>query len=129
MKTKTNVEALAVALCSAQNADRSGNAEWSARHRATIASILRNAPTGSGIDNGTELDEQRTGAERIVFKVAYHRMNEHGYVGWRTYTVRIVPSFVGSFTVTVAGRDDNGTKDYLADVYSAWAGEEYNDAQ
>lgn len=131
MKTKTNIEALAVALCSAQNAERSGNAEWQDRHNETIRRIMRNAPSGAGIDNGTKLDEKRTTADRIVFIVDYHRMDSNGYYcGWRTYTVRIVPSFVGSFTVTVSGRDNgDGTKGYLADVYAQWAGEEYSDAQ
>jgi hypothetical protein len=135
MKTKTNVEALAVALSSAQSAERSGNTEWQERHNETIARIMRNAPSGAGIDNGTKLQsftvDHRNKPDRIVFAVDYHRMNVDGYYcGWRTYTVRIVPSFVGGFTVTVSGRDNgDGTKDYLTDVYAQWASEEYNDAQ
>lgn len=129
--TKNNVQALSEALQAAANCEKALNrSEWLQRHRATIASILREAPSGSGIDNGTKLDEQRTGTQRIVFVVDWHRMNEHGsYCGWRTYRVTLRPTFSG-VDVDVTGRDNgDGTKDYLAEVYLAWALSPYSDAQ
>jgi hypothetical protein len=44
-------------------------------------------------------------------------MNPDGfYDGWRDYMVTARPAFDG-VTVTVTGKDYNGTKDYLGDLF------------
>jgi hypothetical protein len=124
VNARTNIAALASALEALGNCERSGNTEWATKHEATIDRIMGEAPSGSGIDNGTVLDDDTTsasGGKRIVFNVAFHRMNEHGgYDGWRNYRVTIRPTFDG-IDVAVTGRGDETTKDYLADVYRCWA--------
>jgi hypothetical protein len=48
-------------------------------------------------------------------------MNEHGmYDGWTRHAITIRPTFDG-IDVRIGGRDRNGIKEYLADVYREWA--------
>ena len=48
-------------------------------------------------------------------------MNDVGYYcGWTTFRVIIRPTFSG-ISVDVTGRGDEGTKDWLADVFREWA--------
>ena len=123
---QTNVQALAAAVAAIsrleQQAER-GHARQSIidAWRDLRDAILRDAPSGSGIDCGTKLDAARCTAMKVVLDVAFHHMNEVGmYSGWTEHTVTITPTF-GSIHVSVGGRDRNGIKDYLADVYRAWA--------
>src|SRR6185369_12291929 len=52
------------------------------RHQARLDAILQTAPSGSGFDSGTTLDDSST-PERLKFNTAFHHMSEHGfYTGW-----------------------------------------------
>lgn len=125
MKAETNIQRLARAIEAKANCARSPVNQYGLDlHAKAIAEIMRGAPSGAGIDAGTKLDEERSGSDRIVFVVEYHRMNDAGfYDGWQTYRVTVRPSFSG-IDVDVTGRGDEDTKDYLADVYLTWANEE-----
>lgn len=75
-------------------------------------------PSGSGIDRGTIIDRERSRPDRIVLVCSFHHMNEHGYYdGWTDHEVIVRPSLAWGFTLRVTGRDRNGIKDYLHDVY------------
>lgn len=83
--------------------------------------IMRDAPSGSGIDCGTTLSEQVCSATRIELYCEFHHMDDVGmYSGWTEHRVTITPTFDG-IDVRIGGRDRNGIKDYLADVYRTWA--------
>lgn len=85
--------------------------------------MAANAPRGSGIDNGTRIYYARCKPERIVLDVDFHMMDEHGYYcGWETYTIVIHPTLTcGPIKITfLAGRERNGIKDYLADLFREW---------
>lgn len=83
--------------------------------------IMRDAPSGSGIDCGTKLVPERCTSARIVLSCAFHHMNDVGmYSGWTEHVVTITPTFEGVH-VAVSGRNRNGIKDYLADTYYHWA--------
>ncbi len=83
--------------------------------------IMRDAPSGSGIDCGTKLAMEKCSSDRIVFATSFHHMNDVGmYSGWTDHYVTITPTFDG-IDVRIGGRDRNGIKDYLADVYREWA--------
>lgn len=85
-----------------------------------LEKIMDSAPSGSGIDNGTKLDETKSGQAKLVFTFGYHHMNEHGfYDGWTDHTAVVTPSFNG-FNLKITGRDRNQIKDYLYDVYAHW---------
>lgn len=120
-RTETIAARLASALQALANCARLPVNDWGHKlHSATVAGIMRNAPSGSGIDDKVTLTEH-SNARRLVFFVPFHRMDENGfYCGWQTFRVVIVPTFSG-IDVAVTGRGDDGTKDWLADVFRDWA--------
>lgn len=117
---RTILQALASTLQASANCEKHGNAEWFAKHNETINAIMDEAPSGSGIDTGTELDLDATNENKIVFTCGFHHMDENGcYDGWTEHKVIITPTFAG-FDVRVTGRDRNQIKDYLADEFHNW---------
>jgi len=122
--TERVVHALAVAFGSHARCVKAGNTEWEEKHKAAISSILQDAPSGSGIDNGTKLDWERSTEEKLVFQTSFHHMTEGFYDGWTEHTVTVRPSFVFGVGVKVSGRNRNDIKDYLAEVFGVWMQEE-----
>lgn len=117
MKTRTTTIAreLSVTLSRLNNLRNMPNGDASGAE-SELSALLDMLPSGSGIDCGTKLDEDRTNAQRLVFIVDHH-MSEHGYYdGWTTYTVTCRPAFDG-IDITISGRDRNGVKDYLTETY------------
>lgn len=99
---------------------KSGNAEWQERWSDDIRSLQRDfLPHGSGID-GTEypLDEDKSTPERLVFNVDYHAMDDNGmYCGWYSYRVTVRASLETGLCIRVTGRDRNGAKDWIRDMF------------
>ena len=74
-------------------------------------------PSGSGFDAGTELVIDVCDASTLVFKTAFHHMDEQGsYDGWTEHKVLVTAEFDG-FDIYVGGRDRNQIKDYIADTF------------
>lgn len=74
-------------------------------------------PSGSGFDAGTELVIDVCDASTLVFKTAFHHMDEHGgYDGWTEHKVKVTAEF-GGFDIYVGGRDRNQIKDYIAETF------------
>lgn len=94
--------------------------KWHDKHHARLTEIEKNyLPSGSGIDCGTKIDRDRSTASRVVFTTEFHHMDGSGmYDGWTEHTVVVRPSFIGGLDLRVTGRDRNGIKDYLADVFN-----------
>lgn len=83
-----------------------------------IRNEVNKLPSGSGLDTGVKLDLDRSSAEKLVFDTEFHHLNENGYYdGWTQHTVTVTPSFDG-FNLKISGRDRNGIKDYLYDLFS-----------
>ena len=106
-----------------------GNTEWFAHHEVAILDIMRDtAPSGSGIDNGTSIDLDRSTGDRLVFELDYHHMNQDGYYdGWTAHTLTVKPSLMFGIDLRITGRDRNDIKDYLYDVYRDWLTTEVED--
>lgn len=86
-------------------------------HYARLKQLADQLPSGSGLDRGTKIDLDRSRADRIVLIAPFHHMNEHGhYDGWTDHVIIVRPAF-GGIQVDVRGRNRNGIKDYLAEVY------------
>lgn len=115
--------ALASTLHARDNCSRSdtGNDEWRRRHEKRAAELVkRYLPSGSGFDNGTQLDLGRSTGESLVFATAFHHMNDGGaYDGWTEHLVRVRPSLAFGIRLTVSGRDRNEIKDYIAEAFYA----------
>lgn len=106
------------------NCITSGNAEWRDRHEADILELVKRfMPSGSGIDCGTKIDLDeclRVNGAKLFFTFSFHHMNEGGmYDGWTEHTLIVTPSLWHDFDLRITGRDRNGIKEYLHDVYSS----------
>ena len=102
-----------------KNTLKSGNREWTAKHKARIEQLVHNyMPSGSGIDSGTKIDlDASDGHHRLVFNTAFHHMDEHGgYSGWTEHKVLVTPALRG-IEIRFSGRDRNQIKEYLHSVF------------
>lgn len=114
-------QAIATAVDARQRCDERGNSEWEQRWTDRLEWIGRNIlPSGSGFDNGTTVDVDRSRPDRLVLNTSFHHMDEYGgYDGWTEHAVIVRPSLIHGFELRVDGRDRNGIKDYIADVFNA----------
>jgi hypothetical protein len=120
---------IASTLAALQNCRDNGNSEWLARHAETLATIERNKlPSGSGVDSGTTVDVEGCTPDRLRFLVSFHHMNDCGmYDGWTEHVVTVRASLVHGLDIRVSGRDRDGIKDYLADVFQTALTADYTD--
>ncbi len=110
---------LAGLLDARQRCIDTNNEQWRDRHEANALTIVKNfMPSGSGIDNGTKLDLDKSNGEKLVFYFGYHHMNESGYYdGWTEHTLTVRASMVYGIDLKISGKDRNDVKDYLYEVY------------
>jgi hypothetical protein len=113
------VNHIAGAFEAAENCQRSDNAEWQAKHVAAIDALVReHMPSGSGFDNGTRLNFNLSGPDKLVFETDFHHMNEHGvYECWTQHRVTVRPSFVFGVNVAVNGSNRREIRDYIAETF------------
>lgn len=104
----------AVANCVA-----SSNNEWLDRHTADVAQMVADfMPSGSGIDQGTKFEWDRSTSERLVFRTAFHHMNGAGmYDGWTEHFVTVTPSLAFGIELKISGQDRNDVKELLHQVF------------
>jgi hypothetical protein len=94
-----------------------GNTEWFQKWTDRIDMLVDMLPSGSGIDNGTEIDLDASHAEKLVFTFGFHHMDENGfYDSWTDHKLVVTPSFTG-INLRISGRDRNQIKEYLYDTY------------
>jgi hypothetical protein len=87
--------------------------------------MKNNAPSGSGIDSGTEINFDASGDTKVILTTEFHHMTEHGYYdGWTQHTLTISASLRFGFVLKVGGRDRNMIKEYLGDLYHEWLSQE-----
>lgn len=104
-----------------QNCIAQNNIEWEEKSRlALLALVSDSMPSGSGIDHATKIDLDKSDGEKLIFYVDYHHMNgESGmYDGWTSHVVTVRGSLWTDFNLSISGRDRDGIKEYLHDVYS-----------
>jgi len=112
---------IAMKLQAIENCRKNKADNWYARHSDELeADLKETAPSGSGFDNGTELDYTKSNSRKLVFHIAFHHMNDDGYyTRWTSHSVIITPDFNG-FNIRVTGKDYNMIKDYIADMFHEW---------
>ena len=123
MKTYQRIAQL---LQARQNCQESLNTEWFIKHTDSIEEIVKNnLPSGSGIDAGVILDFDESNPEKIVLLTSYHHMNENGYYdGWSDHKVIVTPSLAFGVNMKITGRNRNGIKEYLYDVFESCLNED-----
>ena len=109
---------IARTLQARNSCEETGNDIWYEKHSDRLSEIVKSfAPSGSGFDNGTVLNDSSR-RDRLVFSTSFHHMTEHGmYDGWSHHDVVITPSLANGFDLRVTGPDRNDIKDYIADVF------------
>lgn len=95
---------------------KTNNTLWQERHEEKLAKLAKTLPSGSGIDNGTTI-EQIT-ENKIVLSFGFHHMDENGfYNGWTQHRCTVKPSLVNGIDLSITGPNKNDIKDYLYEVY------------
>lgn len=122
IKTEKNrpvFELLANAIVARKNCQRSNNREWFDVWMNRIGTIVNDHfPSGSGFDNGTHIDLEKSTAEKLVFNTAFHHMNEGGYYdGWTEHSVIVTASFIGNFTMKISGPNRRDIHEYIAQCF------------
>jgi len=110
---------IATLLRAIDNCEESGNWKWHDRHIDVLEKVVEGMPNGSGIDCGTKLDESNADFGKLVFLFSFHHMNENGmYDRWTEHKAIVKPDLQFYFTLIITGRNKNGIKNYLRDIYS-----------
>lgn len=92
-------------------------AEWADRAEALVKEHM---PSGSDFDAGTALDLDESGPLRLVFITSFHHMDSFGgYDGWTEHQVIVTPSLVHGFELRVTGRNRNGIKGHITEVFGS----------
>ena len=102
------------------------NKEWVEKHNDVLDLMDKLLPSGSGFDEGCKIVREAVrGKESFVIKAPYHHMDENGfYRGWTDYKIRVCPSFIGGFSVRVTGKNYNGAKEYITELFCSVLQEE-----
>ena len=76
-------------------------------------------PSGSGVDNGTKFNWEKSTCNRLVFDTAFHHMDEHGYYdGWTEHQVIVTASLSFGYDIRITGRNRNDIKEYLHELFN-----------
>lgn len=113
-----NLKTLASKFNAWNNCVKSNNIEWMENHAESIDEMLKNLPSGSGIDNGMQFDWNESKDDKLVFHLSFHHMEEGYYSGWTEHKVIITPSLIFGYNIRITGRDKNEIKVYLIDLLS-----------
>ncbi len=120
VKTRTKpLYAWIAGACGARKRCLEHGNEFAARWDEELDWVEKNAlPSGSGIDSGTTIDRDASHDELVVLETSYHHMNDVGsYDGWTQHTIRVRPSFLGGFKLSISGPNRNDIKEYLHQTY------------
>lgn len=84
-----------------------------------ILDVVNNhMPSGSGWDNGTSINLDASSSERLRFYGGFHHMDEYWfYDGWTEHTIDVTASLAFGLNLRITGRNRNGIKDYLAEMF------------
>jgi uncharacterized ParB-like nuclease family protein len=118
-ETRPLFQAFASAVVALANCIKNGNQEWYRIWNDCLDGWCKNyMPSGSGFDNGTQIDLEASGEHKLVFNVHYHHMDEHGcYDGWTEHQVIVTPSLLFGFTLRITGPNRNEIKDFISDTF------------
>jgi hypothetical protein len=117
-------QAMSSTLAAIKNCSRYGSETWMNKHEIRLDDLMRDAPSGGGIDRGTKIAGSST-SEKLVFELGFHHMNLDGYyTEWTEHTVIVKGSLLSGTDLRITGRDRNEIKDYLYEVYECWLEEE-----
>lgn len=131
MRNATVAEHISNTLEAMRTCEQNGRTDWRNTWARVLGVLAREyLPRGAGIDNGTTINADRSKPGRLVLDCEFHHMDGNGmYDGWTQHALTATPTFGRDVRIAVGGRDRNGIKDYLADVYQTALTAEIPDAE
>jgi len=103
------------------NCIKSGNKEWEKKHTEKIEHIMYNfSPSGSGLDNGTKFDYEKSDEYKLIFYTSYHVLNGGGYyTNWINFSVTVISSLCFEIDIRIKGSfgKDQDVKDIVYDRF------------
>ena len=118
MKT-INISKFANVLQAFKSCEKAGNTEWEEKHHAYLLGEVEKLPSGSGINAGITLNFVDSSRDKLIFNFGYHHMNQNGYyIGWTKHQLIIKPSLIFGIDLKITGKNRNGVKEYLHDLFS-----------
>lgn len=119
MHTKINLAKFTASFIAFNNCKKDNKKEWEEKWELDIDQMLELLPRGSGIDAGVKFDWEKSKADKLIFTLGYHHMDQQGgYDGWTEHKLIITPSFSSGFHIKITGRNRNGIKEYLLDIFN-----------
>lgn len=122
MRTEKVYKRIASLLHSIENCRMTNNQEWLERFTDQLDSIIdNNLPHGSGFDQGTKLDYDRSHAEKFYLIAPFHHMDSNGYYcGWSDHVVTVSPSLAFDFNLKISNpdRSKQWDMDYFYDTFN-----------
>ncbi len=126
MKTGEFYQVLAQLVQARLNCINCGSDEWKAKHEERILKLVsEHMPSGSGFDNGTDLDLDVSTGERLVFQTNFHHMDQYGgYTKWTCHEVFVTPSLQFDFMLRITGEGYHDIKPYIREQFDLALGKE-----
>jgi hypothetical protein len=126
---QTIAQKLAILVEARRGHLKTHNAEWFERHTTAITDLVHDhLPSGSGWDQGTQIDLEASTGECLVFYGSFHHMNETGfYDGWTDHTIKVRASLIHGVRLSISGRDRNDLKDHLHELFESALSAEYKE--
>ncbi|MGL5921945.1 hypothetical protein [Chroococcidiopsis sp.] len=116
---KTQVfKKIAMVVSAYQACVKTGNYAWREKHLEALYQLCKtHLPSGSGFDNGTQIDINDSTEEKLVFHTAFHHMKEGMYTEWSSHRITVTPSLAYGFNLKVSGKNVNDIKDYIIEAF------------
>ena len=106
------------------NCIKNDNGDWVEKHTESLRDLMsKSGPSGSGIDNGTTFDYEKSMGEKLIFHSSFHVMNDEGYyTHWIDFYVVVVPSLCFGFDIKIKGNfgKDQDIKDIIHDRFDSF---------
>ena len=87
--------------------------------REMLSRINKQLPHGSGFDNGSRVNLDKSTPDKLVIDSAFHHMDENGYYcGWSNLTYTVTPSLLFGIDIRLnchGSRLANRDRDYLVE--------------
>ena len=117
-QTKPLIHFIASEIYRLQNALENNRQDIAENCYTNFEKLEHCLPSGSGINNGCKIDFQRSKADKIVINFSYDFMRNGSYDGKFYFTLKAMPSFIYAVDIHISGRDKQGVKDYLYQVFN-----------
>ena len=116
---------LASLVSARENCLLTNNNEWAEKHEENIINLVKNyMPCGSGFNEGTTIDLEKSTNEKLIFNSAFHFSDDKGlYADWVEFIAVVTPSLQFGLNVCFCGKGKAKKMfyqniDYFTDVFS-----------